>query len=117
MKCCKKNGWDYIIRYKEGCALSIEDEYRNIPAKAHVTNVEYINKVIYKAMTANVLKYKQLKKKKENWITTKFTWITSLEITDKKIEKIVAADRAHKNPLLNCLQALEKCILSMLITS
>ena len=95
MKLCLKNGWAYIIRYKEGCASSIEEEYQNIPKKQQVKNAEYVNEVIYKEMTVNVLKYKETKQKKGEWITTDFTWITSLKITDKNAEKIVVAGRTR----------------------
>lgn len=33
LQICKDYGWDYIIRYKEGCAASIEQEYRALPEK------------------------------------------------------------------------------------
>lgn len=95
MKLCLKNGWDYIIRYKEGCASSIEEEYQNIPEKNQVKNAAYVNEVIYKDMTVNVLKYKETKKKSDEWVTTEFTWITSMEITDKNAEKIVVAGRTR----------------------
>lgn len=95
MKLCRNNGWDYIIRYKEGCAPSIEKEYQMIPEKNQVGNAEYVNEIIYKDMTVNILKYKETKKKAGKWITTKFAWITSIEITNRNAEKIVAAGRTR----------------------
>ena len=33
LQICRNNGWDYIIRYKEGCAATIEQEYQSVTAK------------------------------------------------------------------------------------
>lgn len=33
---CTDNGWDYIIRYKEGCAPTIAQEYQALPEKEKV---------------------------------------------------------------------------------
>lgn len=59
MKLCKSNQWDYIIRYKEGCAPTVEEEYGNIPEKKKVENAEYVNGIIYKDSEVNVLKYSE----------------------------------------------------------
>ena len=44
---CKTNGWDYIIRYKEGCASSIAKEYQALPEKENCgkTNTNDVVKV------------------------------------------------------------------------
>lgn len=48
LKMCQANRWDYIIRYKEGCAPSIEQEYEAIPEKNKAGKAEYVNGVIFK---------------------------------------------------------------------
>ena len=40
---CKGWGWDYLIRYKEGCAPSIEECYQTTPGKNTIGKAEYIN--------------------------------------------------------------------------
>lgn len=55
MSLCKGYGWDYIIRYKEGCAKSIEEEYQAIPEKNRTGNAEYVNDIIYQEGSVNVL--------------------------------------------------------------
>lgn len=90
---CKRNGWKYIIRYKEGSAPSIEMEYHAIPEKQASENVEYVNGVLFGKDEVNVLKYKEMKIKKGKEITTDFAWITSFEITAKKAGKLVQAGR------------------------
>ena len=93
MKLCKSNQWDYIIRYKEGCAPTVEEEYGNIPEKKKVGNAEYVNGIIYKDFEVNVLKYSETKVKKGEKVTTDFCWITNIEITDKNADKLVRAGR------------------------
>lgn len=48
LKICKANGWDYIIRYKEGCAPLIKKEYEAIPEKNKAGKAEYVNEVIFR---------------------------------------------------------------------
>ena len=93
LKMCQANRWDYIIRYKEGCAPSIEQEYEAIPEKNKAGKAEYVNGVIFKDMEVNVLKYKEMKIKKGEAVTTEFAWITSIRITKKNAEKLASAGR------------------------
>ena len=93
LKICKANNWDYIIRYKEGCASSIEKEYQAIPEKHQIGKAEYINGVIFKDFDVNVLKYRETKVKKEELVATEYVWITNIEITDKNARKLVKAGR------------------------
>lgn len=39
LQICKDYGWDYIIRYKEGCAASIEQEYEVLPEKENAKKI------------------------------------------------------------------------------
>ena len=93
MKICEEYGWDYIIRYKEGCAPSIEEEYKAIPEKNEAGKAEYINGIIYRDMEVNVLKYRETKIKKGKPVTTEFAWITSIKITNKNAKKLAEAGR------------------------
>ena len=79
----QKNNWDYIIRYKEGSASSIAQEYNAIPERIKAENTEFANEIIYKDGTVNVLKYIETKVKKRKEIATIFQWITNIEITEK----------------------------------
>ena len=42
---CKDYGWDYIIRYKQGCAPSITKEYEALPEKEKVTEFAWITSI------------------------------------------------------------------------
>lgn len=58
---CKENGWNYIIRYKEGSIPTIMDEYERIPEKRNGNSkkgkYEFVNGIGYKKHEVNVLKY------------------------------------------------------------
>ena len=93
IKTCKGCGWDYIFRYKESCAPSIEECYQTTPEKNTVGKSEYINGIIFRDEDVNVLKYTECKMKKGVEVITDFAWITSIEITKKNTEKLVVAGR------------------------
>ena len=95
LKICQDNQWEYIIRYKEGCAPTIEQEYQAIPEKNQTGNAEYVNGVLFGNREVNVLKYKETKVKKGESVTTEFAWITSMGITDKNAEKLARAGRCR----------------------
>lgn len=48
MDLCESYHWKFIIRYKEGCAKSIEEEYCAIPEKEQFGTVKYVNEIVYK---------------------------------------------------------------------
>ena len=95
LQICEDNNWEYIIRYKEGCAPSIEEEYQAIPEKEREGNAEYVNGVIFKDREVNVLKYRERKVKKGKAVTTEFAWITSFGITRGNAEKLAGAGRSR----------------------
>lgn len=89
---CESYGWKFIIRYKEGSAKSIKEEYQAIKEKEYSGNTEYINGIIYKFRTVNVLLQKETKKEeKEKTETKEFKWVTNFEIKKKNAVKIAVA--------------------------
>lgn len=95
LKTCRDYQWEYIIRYKEGSAPTIEKEYAAIPEKNTSGKAEYINGVIFGEYDVNVLKFSETKMKKKTPVTTDFVWITSIEITKKNAEKLAKAGRTR----------------------
>ena len=95
METCRKNNWDYLIRYKEGCAPTIEKEFKGTPEKEIYDGCEYANEVVYKynEPAVNVLRYKENREKAGNNIEITYTWITSIKITKKNAMKLVKAGR------------------------
>lgn len=91
---CKANGWDYIIRYKEGCASSIAKEYRALPEKKNCgKDIEYQNDVIFGEDNVNLIYYQETKKVNGEDKTTKFSWISNIKITEKNARKMVETGR------------------------
>lgn len=91
---CRENDWDYIIRYKEGCASSIAKEYRALPEKeSYGKNIEYQNEVIFGKDNVNLLYYHEKKKTNGEEKTTDFSWITNIEITGRNVKKLISAGR------------------------
>ena len=94
LQICKEYHWDYIIRYKEGSASSIAEEYRALPEKETVgTDIEFQNQIMFHEFDVNLIYYREKRMKKEGTKTTEFAWITSIRITKNNARKIVHAGR------------------------
>lgn len=92
---CESNGWKYIIRYKEGSAKTVLEEYRLLPEKETVeTNIEYANDILFNDhRTVNFLSYTEKKKIRGEEKQTSFMWVTNLEIKKRNAKKMVDAGR------------------------
>lgn len=92
---CTDNGWDYIIRYKEGCAPTIVREYQAMPEKEKIgSEIEYQNQIIFQNIDVNLIYYKEKKVQAEGKEKiTEFAWITNIIITKSNAKKIVKAGR------------------------
>ena len=94
MQICKEYHWDYIIRYKEGSAPSIAEEYRALPEKEFIgTDIEYQNEIMYYDFDVNLIYYREKRMAKGESKTTEFAWITSIRITKSNARRIVRAGR------------------------
>ena len=94
LEICQEYHWDYIIRYKEGCASSIAKEYRTLPEKGIIgTDIEYQNKIMFNDFDVNLIYYREKRKIKGEEKETEFAWITSIEITKGNAKKMVIAGR------------------------
>jgi hypothetical protein len=93
MNICKKNKWDYIIRFKDGSIPYIAKEYKDIPEKERVGNAEYINEIDYEGHKVNLLNYMEETVEKGETKITAFQWITNIKITQKNALKIVKTGR------------------------
>lgn len=87
---CRKNGWKYIIRFKEGAIPSLYNEYETIVAKSNESTIkdyEYITGLEYQEEKLNIIKYTDSKK------GTEYVYITDLPITNKNIKATVNVGR------------------------
>lgn len=93
MDICRRNQWEYIIRYKSGSIPGIAEEYENIPEKETEGHAEFINDIDYNGELVNVLRYYEEKIVKGESVRTEFQWLTSIRITKKKAKKIADTGR------------------------
>lgn len=94
LQICKEYHWDYIIRYKEGSASSIAQEYRALPEKETVgTDIEFQNQIMFQDFDVNLIYYRENRMVRGEEKTTEFAWITSIRITRSNAPKIVCAGR------------------------
>lgn len=94
LRICKEYQWDYIIRYKEGCASSIAKEYRALPeVEKSGTDIEFQNDIMFQDFDVNLIYYKDKRKADGEERITEFAWITSIRITKNNAKKIVRAGR------------------------
>jgi len=93
MEICRKNHWDFIIRYKAGRIPSVTEEYEAITEKGTSGHAEYVNEIDYRGKPVNMLRYWEEKVIKGENVRTQFQWLTSMKITDKNAEKLAAAGR------------------------
>ena len=94
LQICKEYQWDYIIRYKEGCASSIAKEYRALPeVEKSGTDIEFQNDIMFQDFDVNLIYYNDKRKADGEERITEFAWITSIRITKTNAKKIVRAGR------------------------
>ena len=94
LQICKEYQWDYIIRYKEGCASSIAKEYRALPeVEKSGTDIEFQNDIMFQDFDVNLIYYKDKRKADGKERITEFAWITSIRVTKNNAKKIVRAGR------------------------
>lgn len=94
LEICENNNWDYIIRYKEGCASSIAKEYQSLPEKESIdNNIEFQNEIIFQERDVNLVYYRENQKRHGEEVQTEFAWITNILITKSNVKKIIKAGR------------------------
>ena len=93
MNICRKNDWDFIIRYKTGSIPSITEEYEKIPEKERSGHAEFINGIDYNGKAVNMLRFWEEKIVKGETVRTDFQWLTSIRITKRNAGKVAAAGR------------------------
>ena len=91
---CSDYGWNYIIRYKEGCAPSTAKEYQALPEKENAgPEIEYQNQIMFQNVDVNLIYYEKKIQADGKEKIIEFVWITSNTITKSNARKIVRAGR------------------------
>ncbi len=107
---CRKNKWDFLIRYKEGSIPSIMEEYREIvdmgemaervlekeeiyrrkPKLKQKLQMRWVNGLEYKKHPIHVL---ELKIERSGKLYQQFTWLSSMEIYEEVVEEMTETGR------------------------
>ncbi len=107
---CRKNKWEFLIRYKEGSIPSIMEEYREItemgeagkaviekeeiyqrkPNRKQKLKINWVNGLEYKKKPVHVL---ELKIEREGKKYKEFRWLSSREIEEEQAEEFVETGR------------------------
>lgn len=107
---CRKNKWDFLIRYKEGSIPSIMEEYREIvdmgeaaervlekeevyrrkPRLKQKLQMRWVNGLEYKKNPIHVL---ELKIERSGKLYQQFTWLSSMEIHEDAAEEMTETGR------------------------
>jgi hypothetical protein len=107
---CRKNKWEFLIRYKDGSIPTLAEEYEEIKgmgeAEEEIIEIEKIYKrkpkvkAIHKMKWVNDLVYSghkvsvmELEIEKENRKWKEFQWISSLKIIDKRAYEFAETGR------------------------
>lgn len=107
---CRKNKWDYLIRYKEGSIPSIMEEYREIVDMGEMGEREIEKEEIYRRKPnvkqklqicwVNGLEYRkhpvhvlELKIERKGKIYQHFAWLSSMEIDEDVAEEMTETGR------------------------
>jgi len=107
---CKKNKWEFLIRYKEGSIPTLAEEYKEIKAmgenEEEIIEVDYIYKrkpqakAIHKMKWVNDLYYQghkvavmelEIEKSQKKW--KEFQWISSINVANRTAEKFAETGR------------------------
>lgn len=107
---CRKNKWDFLIRYKEGSIPGIMEEYREIvdmgemeervlekeeiyrrkPKLKQKLQIRWVNGLEYKKHPIHVL---ELKTERSGKLYRQFTWLSSMEICEDAAEEMTETGR------------------------
>lgn len=115
---CEENGWDYIIRLKDGAMPAVAGEFHSLKDRDKKNKVEaaqknknkeqgietectktvkWVNEVATEKRTLNILELVETKTKKignkRNEESKEFRWVTNIRITKSNAEKIAGAGR------------------------
>ena len=107
---CRKNKWDYLIRYKEGSIPSIMEEYREIVSMGEMEESIIETEEIYRRKPnlkqrlqirwVNALEYMkhpihilELKIERSGKLYKEFRWLSSMEIKKSIAEEMVETGR------------------------
>lgn len=93
METCGENGWEYLIRFKDGSIPYVADEWNAVPERERSGSAEYVNGIEYEGHSVNMLHYRDEKVRGGKTEVTEFQWITSMKVTKGNAERMAGTGR------------------------
>ena len=106
---CKGNGWNYLLRCKEGRQKTLIKDYNYVidsgeygkkekllgEEKGSAKYVNHVEDITDKSFTANIFEYKyeKINKKTNEKTQVNFIWLTDIELTNRNIEEMIKCAR------------------------
>lgn len=107
---CKKNKWEFLIRYKDGSIPTLADDYQAInqmgeneeevieieniyirkPKEKAIHKMKWVNDLCYQEHKVAVMEL-EIEKNQKKW--QEFQWITSLKVTNRTAEEFAETGR------------------------
>ena len=102
MDICRENGWEYILRYKDGSAPSIAEEFENIPDKEEITCTNSVTQCKDAICFVNDISYKKHEVHMVRCIETdqhgeekKFQYLSSMRMNKQNAKQTVDTGRCR----------------------
>lgn len=93
-KCCNKNNWKYIMRFKEGRIKSIAAEFNTIKAieQGEEQELFWVNDISYKDRMVHLIETKIQTDESQN---KHYLFLTDIKITKRNAQRLIAAGRSR----------------------
>lgn len=107
LKICREKGWSYIFTQKKGNGKTVEEIYdwirqgngatvvASIGKEKGTGDFNHVEETAGKTEIANIYRYEFQLKEKGEIKSTRLSWITNLEVTEKNLEEMIAAGRGR----------------------
>lgn len=87
-KICEENGWDYIIRLKDGAMPSVAEEFHRLKDREQGNACEgrkWVNEIVFQDRVVNVVEWEDKGKT--------FKWVTNITVTKANVKGLTKAGR------------------------
>lgn len=100
---CNKNGWKYLMRFKEGRIKSVAEEFNVLKGTETKTNLNeketmvstWINDIVYNQRTVNLIETEVEVNTKDKKDKKYFVYITDIKITKRNSDEIIYFGRSR----------------------
>lgn len=93
-KCCEKNNWKYLLRFKEGRIKSIAAEFHAIQAieRGKEQELFWVNEIFYNDRKINLI---ETKIQADDGQSKQYLFLTDIKVTKRNAPRLIAAGRSR----------------------